>query len=102
ALLVVHPDGGRDVHGRDEAEPLLDRGRIDNPRHAIGDVDELVPLAGLEPEILGVCAHTSALTRRRRARKSLRYQPMPSRRRIPPASSPRAAQMFSKLYGQRR
>src|SRR5262245_53358810 len=57
ALLVVHPDPGGDVHGGDEAESLLHARRRDDVGDAIGDVHQLVALAGVEPEIVGVGMH---------------------------------------------
>src|SRR5262245_20429718 len=57
ALLVVHPDAGRDVHGGHETEPLDDSRRRHDLRYALGDVDELAACARVEPEVLGVRAH---------------------------------------------
>src|SRR5262245_15605610 len=56
-LLVVHPDACGDVHGGDEAESLLHARRRDDRGDAVGDVHQLVALAGVEPEIVGVGAH---------------------------------------------
>src|SRR5262249_12036690 len=56
-LLVVHPDAGCDVHRGDEAEPLGDVRRRDDLGDSLGDVDELAPRAGVEPEIVGMGPH---------------------------------------------
>src|SRR2546422_7576455 len=61
-LLVVHPDGGGDVHRRDEAETLAHLGGRDDLADTLRDVDELATRARVEPEILGVRAHQVTTT----------------------------------------
>src|SRR5262245_3841371 len=69
AILVVHPDPGGDVHGGDEAESLLHPRRRDDRGDAVGDVHQLVALAGVEPEIVGVGVHRCTGIRPRAGRR---------------------------------
>src|SRR3954454_4204023 len=60
-LVVVHPDGGGDVHRRDEHHPLRDAGLVDGALHVLGDPDELAPAPSVEGHVLGVRLHQSSL-----------------------------------------
>jgi hypothetical protein len=53
-LVVVDPDGGRDVHRGDEDQPLVDARLVDRGLHVLGDADQLAAAAGLERPVDGV------------------------------------------------
>jgi len=56
-LVVVDVDGGGDVHGRDEAEAVVDTGFADDGFNLGRDVDHLVAGFGFVGEVLGVDLH---------------------------------------------
>jgi hypothetical protein len=56
-LVVVHEDGRRDVHRRDEHESLPHGARRDLLLHLVRDVDDLLTLLRGEPEVVGVTGH---------------------------------------------
>ncbi len=45
------------MHGRDQDEPLLDTTRGDLRGHLLGDVDDLLPILGVKPQVLRVGLH---------------------------------------------
>src|SRR5256886_17180848 len=56
-LVIVHEHGRRDVHGAYEYESLLHAARAHLLDHLIGDVEDLLTLLGIEPEVVGVGLH---------------------------------------------
>jgi hypothetical protein len=52
--VIVHEHGRADVHRRDEDETFLYTADLDLCGDRIGDVDDLLPLAGVEPEIVSM------------------------------------------------
>jgi len=58
-FVVVDVNGGRDVHGRHEAQAVFDAAALDDLFNLIGDVHHFAALLGLEDEIFGVSLHAS-------------------------------------------
>ncbi len=56
-LVIIDEDGGRDVHGIDEAESLLDAAVPKASFNFIGDVDKSDAFGGLKPEFFAVAFH---------------------------------------------
>src|SRR5947209_4384941 len=60
-LVVVDPDAGGDVHGRDECHPLRDARVVDRRLDVFGDPDELAPAFRVERAVHGVRSHSRLL-----------------------------------------
>src|SRR5215217_1404414 len=58
--MIVDEDGCTDVHGRDQHESLTHPAGLHLLRDLVGDVDDLLTLPGLEPEIVRVTGHRSS------------------------------------------
>src|SRR5882672_1601483 len=55
--MIVHEYGSRDVHGAYEHEPLLHAALLDRAAHLLGDVDDLLTLLRVEPQVVGMGLH---------------------------------------------
>src|SRR6476469_1235760 len=58
--MIVDEYRGADVHGRDQHESLAHAAGLHLLRHLVRDVDDLLALPGLEPEIMRVAGHRSS------------------------------------------
>src|SRR6185312_6329060 len=58
--MIVDEYRGTDVHGRDQHESLAHAAGLHLLRHLVGDVDDLLALPGLEPEVVRVTGHRSS------------------------------------------
>lgn len=58
-LGVVDIDAGRDVHGVDEAKPLLHAALAHELGDGVGDVEIIPPMRRLEPEMFGEVFHSA-------------------------------------------
>ena len=62
-FVVVDEHRRADVHGGDEHEALADPADAHLLLHLVGDVDDLLALLGLEPQVVGVM-HSTVLGKR--------------------------------------
>src|SRR5262245_39266519 len=58
---VVDVHTGRDVHRRDEHGAVLDSARLNDGGDLVRDADELLPLPGVERQIVGMNDHVGAV-----------------------------------------
>jgi len=55
--VIVHEDGGGDVHRAHQREPFCDAARPDLLGDLVGDVDDFLALLGVEPDVVRVALH---------------------------------------------
>ena len=61
-FIVIDENGGGDVHGIDEAQPLLNATFTDEARDGIGNIDEPAATGNLEPELFRQTFHSVVVT----------------------------------------
>ena len=62
ALMVVHVNGGSNVHGRDKTQSVLHAAALHNLFHLVGNVHHLPPLARFKYQVFGMTFHVRILT----------------------------------------